>query len=76
VHAFFRDDVFRHRGGVGNMVEGNADAVNGEGSRSNPEVVKFPDFVRMLATFRPLKKNDEKNKLNGREEKLRCEWVT
>jgi len=36
------------------------------------EVVNFPDFVRVLAHFRPLKKNAEKNKLNGREEKLRC----
>jgi hypothetical protein len=74
VHAFFRDDSSRHRGGVGDMVDGNVDAVDGEGGGSDPEVVNFPDFVRVLAHFRPLKKNAEKNKLNGREEKLRCEW--
>jgi len=32
--------------------------------------VDFKDFVRVLAHFRPIKKNAEKNKLNTRMEKL------
>nr|ACO15535.1 Calcium-binding protein p22 [Caligus clemensi] len=34
------------------------------------DIVNFPDFVRVLAHFRPLKKNAEKNKINSRQEKL------
>nr|ACO15017.1 Calcium-binding protein p22 [Caligus clemensi] len=34
------------------------------------DIVNFPDFVRVLAHFRPLKKNAEKNKMNSRQEKL------
>ncbi len=36
------------------------------------EVVNFCDFVRVLAHFRPIKKKPEKNKMNSREEKLKC----
>merc|ERR1711874_171628 len=40
-------------------------------SRSGDEdKVDFKDFVRVLAHFRPIKKNAEKNKLNTRMEKL------
>ena len=38
------------------------------------EVVNFCDFVRVLAHFRPVKKKPEKNKMNTREEKLKCEY--
>jgi len=60
VHAFFRDSAKRENGNNGFA---NEDDVS--------DRVNFPDFVRVLAHFRPLKKNVEKNKLNGREEKLR-----
>lgn len=36
--------------------------------------VNFKQFMRVLARFRPIKKNKE-NKLNSREEKLRCELI-
>ena len=62
MHAFFRDSAKRENGNSGFA---NEDDVS--------DRVNFPDFVRVLAHFRPLKKNVEKNKLNGREEKLRCE---
>ena len=42
------------------------------GGASEKEIVNFPDFVRVLAHFRPIKKNAEKNKMNSRVEKLRC----
>ncbi|KAI8784298.1 calcineurin Bous protein 1 [Biomphalaria glabrata] len=38
---------------------------------SNSVTVNFRDFMRVLARFRPVKKNNTKNKLNDREEKLR-----
>jgi len=60
VHAFFRDSAKMENGNSGFA---NEDDVS--------DRVNFPDFVRVLAHFRPLKKNVEKNKLNGREEKLR-----
>jgi len=60
VHAFFRDSAQKSDDGGAN------DETDGIDERVN-----FPDFVRVLAHFRPLKKNVEKNKLNGREEKLR-----
>lgn len=41
-----------------------------ESNSGDQEVVNFPDFVRVLSHFRPLKKNAEKNKKNSREEKL------
>ncbi len=74
MHAFFRDG----RGssgadggfGAGDQVDGGLET--GDGA-PEPERVNFPDFVRVLAHFRPLKKNASKNKLNSREEKLRCE---
>ena len=65
VHAFFRDghdgangisDISAEKGGTG----------------SDRDVVNFCDFVRVLAHFRPIKKTAEKNKLNSREEKLKC----
>merc|ERR1712038_1150292 len=59
VHAFFRDGACRV----------SPDAV--DAAETGSEVVNFPDFVRVLAHFKPLKKNAEKNKLNSREEKLR-----
>jgi calcineurin B family protein 1 len=65
VHAFFRDS----KSGTGaNGTDGNSAAVE----TGDTEVVNFCDFVRVLAHFRPIKKNIEKNKLNGREEKLKC----
>jgi hypothetical protein len=38
----------------------------------NANVVNFDDFVRVCARFRPIKKDNEKNLLNKREEKLKC----
>lgn len=35
--------------------------------------VNFRQFMQVLAHFRPVKKNKD-NKLNSREEKLRCEY--
>ncbi|KAK7103757.1 calcineurin B homologous protein 1-like [Littorina saxatilis] len=40
-------------------------------SESNDDTVNFRQFMRILARFRPVKKNSEKNKLNDRSEKLR-----
>jgi len=57
VHAFFRDN--------------DAEAKYGNGRDSVKEVVNFCDFVHVLAHFRPIKKNADKNKMNSREEKLR-----
>jgi len=59
VHAFFRD--------------GRSDSSNDYGSEKSGDrdVVHFPDFVRVLAHFRPIKRNVEKNKLNSRQEKLK-----
>ncbi len=37
------------------------------------DIVYFYDFVRVFAHFKPLKKNPEKNLMNLREDKLRCE---
>ena len=63
VHAFFRDSS-------------NKDEEAATGGKFNgvheKEIVNFPDFVRVLAHFRPIKKNAEKNKMNSRQEKLRC----
>ena len=65
VHTFFRDSA--------NKNDSNSSFANEESAADViSERVNFPDFVRVLAHFRPLKKNVEKNKLNGREEKLRC----
>jgi len=65
VHAFFRDSAKKNdsSNSFANDESAAADGIS--------ERVNFPDFVRVLAHFRPLKKNIEKNKLNGREEKLR-----
>merc|ERR1711862_38360 len=41
-----------------------------ESKNTDEEKVDFKDFVRVLAHFRPIKKNAEKNKLNTRMEKL------
>ena len=60
VHAFFRDG----RASSGSSIE--------KGSAADRDVVNFCDFVRVLAHFRPIKKNVEKNKLNSRQEKLKC----
>jgi len=57
VHAFFRDH--------------DAEEKYGNGRDSVKEVVNFCDFVYVLAHFRPIKKNADKNKMNSREEKLR-----
>ena len=61
VHAFFRDSS--------NKDEEEGGKFNGANEK---EIVNFPDFVRVLAHFRPIKKNAEKNKMNSRTEKLRC----
>jgi len=66
VHAFFRDGASSNSAGS----DAVDSAENGE-LPAGSEVVNFPDFVRVLAHFKPLKKNAEKNKLNSREEKLR-----
>jgi len=63
VHAFFRDNAKKNDGNSFANDEPDVDGTN--------ERVNFPDFVRVLAHFRPLKKDADKNKLNGREEKLR-----
>ena len=59
VHAFFRDG-HANSNGLGELETRDRDVVN------------FCDFVRVLAHFRPIKKNIEKNKLNSRQEKLKC----
>ena len=48
----------------------------GEDTEDGPQgdVVNFCDFVRVLAHFRPLKKTAEKNRMNSREDKLRCKF--
>jgi len=66
VHAFFRDGASSNSAGS----DAVDSAENGE-LPAGSEVVNFPDFVRVLAHFKPLKKTLEKNKLNSREEKLR-----
>ena len=63
VHAFFRDSS--------NKDEEEGGKFNGANEK---EIVNFPDFVRVLAHFRPIKKNAEKNKMNSRTEKLRCKY--
>merc|ERR1711992_37986 len=60
VHAFFRDSS--------NKDEEEGGKFNGANEK---EIVNSPDFVRVLAHFRPIKKNAEKNKMNSRVEKLR-----
>lgn len=42
-----------------------------EAGQQPGDVLKFNDFVRVLAHFRPLEKSAGKNMLNSREEKLR-----
>lgn len=41
---------------------------------SEDDHVNFRQFVRVLAHFRPIKRTQD-NKLNAREEKLRCEYL-
>merc|ERR1712156_130980 len=60
VHAFFRDSSNK-----------DDEEEGGKLGASEKEIVNFPDFVRVLAHFRPIKKNAEKNKMGSREEKLR-----
>jgi len=55
VHAFFRDSSNKDEEEGGKF-----------GGASEKEIVNFPDFVRVLAHFRPIKKNAEKNKMNSR----------
>merc|ERR1712038_2135560 len=69
VHAFFRErdagqghDEEESYGGAGG---------GGAGDSSAKERVNFCDFVHVLAHFRPIKKNNDQNKMNSREEKLR-----
>ena len=45
-------------------------------SFSKEETVNFKQFMRVLARFRPTKTNVNKNKLNTREEKLKCKLNT
>ena len=47
----------------------------GAGDSSAKERVNFCDFVHVLAHFRPIKKNNDQNKMNSREEKLRCKYI-
>jgi len=70
VHAFFRDTA--SDGGDAEEKYGMA-APGGAGQNEDgvKEVVNFCDFVHVLAHFRPIKKNADKNKMNSREEKLR-----
>jgi len=49
---------------------------NGHNSNSNSagvdsDIITFGQFMRVLARFKPVKKDAEKNKLNDRQEKLR-----
>ena len=60
VHAFFRDSSEKDEEAGGKF--------NGTNEK---EIVNFPDFVRVLAHFRPIKKNYDKNKMNSRTDKLR-----
>jgi hypothetical protein len=84
VHAFFRNSISgENDGSIQEPVldkgidrevsdkDGNNDSssINEEKGK---EFVNFHDFVCVLARFRPLKKTQVKNKLNGRDEKLRC----
>jgi calcineurin B family protein 1 len=75
VHAFFRDSKNDNPNRIADLTNGNINLENG--SNEGPgelEVVNFRDFVRVLAHFRPLKKKPEQNKMNGREDKLRCRF--
>jgi len=79
VHAFFRDSN-RTSNGSQRVADGSVDAEmsvgdisGGAGEDGETEVVNFRDFVHVLAHFRPIKKKAEKNKMNSREEKLKCE---
>ena len=65
VHAFFRDGHSSANGLAEISPEKPGDR----------DVVNFCDFVRVLAHFRPIKKNAEKNKLNSRQEKLKCKLL-
>ena len=60
LHAFFRDSS--------NKDEEEGGEFNGANTK---EIVNFPDFVRVLAHFRPIKKNHDKNQMNSRTDKLR-----
>ncbi|KAK7487090.1 hypothetical protein BaRGS_00021585 [Batillaria attramentaria] len=40
-------------------------------TESNEEEVNFREFMRVLARFRPVKKNQERNRMNDRDHKLR-----
>ena len=42
---------------------------------SNDETVNFRQFINVLARFRPTKVKTNKNKLNTREEKLKCKLI-
>ena len=44
-------------------------------SECGNDVVNFDDFVRVFAHFRPPKRNEEKNLMNTRDDKLRCEPI-
>jgi len=75
VHAFFRDTASDGAGGCGGDAEEKYGMAAPGGGGANEdgvkEVVNFCDFVHVLAHFRPIKKNADKNKMNSREEKLR-----
>ena len=51
---------------------GRQPGVEDEDEGHQGDVVNFCDFVRVLAHFRPIKKTAEKNRMNSREDKLRC----
>ena len=68
VHAFFRDG----HDGVNGISDISSEKGLAAGAAAGRDVVNFCDFVRVLAHFRPLKKTMEKNKLNSRDEKLKC----
>jgi len=74
VHAFFRDGKTRKYESVSAVPSHSRMAgVSEEDEDEGPQddVVNFKDFVRVLAHFRPIKKNADKNPLNSREDKLR-----
>ena len=71
VHAFFRDGLGPSDGGNPSAMIG-ASSIDSEKMAGDRDVVNFCDFVRVLAHFRPLKKNADKNKMNSRQEKLKC----
>ena len=67
IHAFFCDGEASQDP---NLAQSEEQAE--EADKSNQDVITFPDFVKVLAKFKPIDKVEENNKLNSREERLKC----